>query len=151
MRRVSIVLPTYDERELSGSIERLARAVVGLGAERAEILVVDDSSAALRAEIAAWADAFSREEGRPEVRVLEGPHRGKGAAVRVGALASRGDVVFVMDADLPIPLDRVADFARRVADGAADVVIGERPMARNAGDPLRFVLSRGLYALQWLL
>jgi glycosyltransferase involved in cell wall biosynthesis len=150
MLRVSLILPTYEETELTPSLERLAVAAEALKLARPEILVVDDSKPALRASIAAWADAWNRDASRAEVRVLEGPHLGKGAAVRVGAIASKGDVVFVMDADLPIPLERVAEFVARVEAGA-DVVIGERPLARNAGDPVRFVLSRGLFAFQWLV
>src|ERR1700678_2561225 len=140
MLRLSIVLPTYEEAELSHSVERLAEAAKELTAERAEILAVDDSHDALQKKLSAWADEWSRGEGRPVARVIAGPHRGKGAAVKVGALATTGDVVFVMDADLPIALDKMAEFARRIEDGA-DIVIGERPMTRNTGDPLRFVLS----------
>jgi dolichyl-phosphate beta-glucosyltransferase len=148
MLRLSIVLPTYEEAELSYSIERLARAAKELTAERAEIVAVDDSHAALQEKLSTWAEEWSAGEGRPLARVIAGPRRGKGAAVKQGALATTGDVVFVMDADLPIPLERMADFMRRIEQGA-DIVIGERPMTRNTGDPLRFVLSRGLYAFQW--
>ncbi len=150
MRRVSLILPTYEETELTASLVRLAEAAGPLYPGRPEILVVDDSSPALRARFSEWADAWNRDPSHAEVRVLEGPHRGKGAAVRVGALASRGDSVFVMDADLPIPLERLAEFVARLDDGA-DVVIGERPMTRNAGEPLRFVLSRGLALFQRVL
>jgi glycosyltransferase involved in cell wall biosynthesis len=153
MPRLSLILPTYEEGEIASALERLSAAAqrVFEPASRAEILVVDDSKPAARAAIAAWAARWNDDPAHAEVRVLEGPHRGKGAAVRVGALASRGDIVFVMDADLPIPLDRVAEFAAKIDEGACDVVIGERPMARNAGDPVRFVLSRGLFAFQWLV
>jgi glycosyltransferase involved in cell wall biosynthesis len=161
MPRVSLILPTYEETDFASSVERLSAAVAALATrtvtsdgpkrERSEIILVDDSKPALRAAMTEWSAVFSKDLAHAEVRVLEGPHRGKGAAVRVGALASRGDVVFVMDADLPIPLERIVDFTDRVENGGADVVIGERPMTRNAGDPVRFVLSRGLFAIQWLV
>jgi glycosyltransferase involved in cell wall biosynthesis len=145
------VLPTFREDDLPSAIERLGAAVAKLPGWETEIVVVDDSSPDLRAKITAWAGQWCHTEGRPEVKVLEGPHAGKGAAVRVGALASRGDIVFVMDADLPVPLEQISAFMARLEKGGAHVVIGERPMGRNAADPVRFVLSRGLFAFQKFL
>jgi len=153
MLRLSLILPTYEEEELTRALEKLSAAVMklaGADAARPEVLVVDDSKPAVREKLEAWALAWNADPAHAEVRVLEGPHLGKGAAVKLGALQSRGDIVFVMDADLPIPLDRVKDFAERIEKGV-DVVMGERPMSRNAGDPVRFVLSRGLFAFQWMV
>jgi glycosyltransferase involved in cell wall biosynthesis len=151
MLSLSLILPTYEEEEITDAITRLSAAVCGDLAKggRPEIVVVDDSRPETRERMVAWASEWNRDVTRAEVRILEGPHRGKGAAVREGAKATRGGIVFVMDADLPIPLERIAEFARYIDDGRADVVIGERPMSRNTGNPVRFVLSRGLYAFQW--
>ena len=151
MLRLSLILPTYQETDLEPSLERLSAAAMAIPDTRTEILIVDDSDEALRERISAWSAAWSQREGHPTVRVLEGPHRGKGAAVRVGALASTGDVVFVMDADLPIPLEHIQDFLGRMQATRADIVMGERPLGRNTGNPLRFVLSRGLFAFQYLV
>jgi hypothetical protein len=81
------------------------------------------------------------------VRVLEGPHAGKGAAVRRGVLESRGDIVFTMDADLPVPLEHVGQFIRFLNEGA-DVVIAERPLDRDFDSLLRYAVSRSLLVIQ---
>jgi glycosyltransferase involved in cell wall biosynthesis len=150
-RALSLVLPTLEEELLEPALEQLSIVTMALPETRTEILVVDDSDPALRERISSWSATWSQREGHPSVRVLEGPRRGKGAAVRIGALASTGDVVFVMDADLPVSLDRVGDFIARLDATGSDIVIAERPMDAHTGDPLRFVLSRGLFVFQWLV
>ena len=53
------------------------------------------------------------------------PNRGKGHAVRTGALAARGDIIMFTDADLSIPIAIVDDFLRAIQDGD-DIVIASR-------------------------
>src|SRR5205085_5144939 len=74
---------------------------------------------------------------------------GKGAAVGVGILAARGEVIVVVDADLDPPtMRRIPEFVARIR-GGYDVVIGERTRWRydNLG---RFILSIGLFLAQRL-
>lgn len=140
---VSIVIPTFREEEISETLDRLAVHLAAMNDARFEIVVVDDTGDQARASMrSAWV-------GRDNVVlvVMAGPKRGKGAAVREGALATTGEVVFTMDADLPVALDHIDEFIARIVAGA-DVVVAERPMTRNLENPLRFVLSRGLYAFQ---
>ncbi len=140
---VSIVVPTFREEEISRTLEKLAAHLQSVKDARFEIVVVDDTSEDARAAMRA---DWKTTDGVTLV-VLSGPKRGKGAAVRDGVLATTGDIVFTMDADLPVPLLEIDAFIARIATGA-DVVVGERPMTRNLENPLRFVLSRGLYAFQ---
>ncbi len=111
----------------------------------AEVIVADDGStdgtpkayAAAAESLAAPHLAF---------RYLPLPHRGKGAAVRAGVAAARGDPIVFLDADLTIPVDIVDGFLRALADGA-DIAIAsryikgsivERPWWRKAmGDVFR--------------
>jgi hypothetical protein len=85
------------------------------------------------------------------VRFLRGPGRGKGAAVRLGARTSTGDVVFTLDADLPVPLTCIEAFLDRMRTTDADIVIGERGRGRYANNRTRDVLSRGLRTIQTTL
>ena len=90
---VSVVVPTYNEREnLRPLAERLFAAV---SPTRAELLIVDDNSP----------DGTAQEAGglaahwpvRCEVRTAQ---RGLATAVVHGLRAARGDYIVVMDADL---------------------------------------------------
>ena len=141
-RSISIVIPTFREEMIGEALGKLARHTAALEAFSFELVVVDDTGDAAREAMqSSW-----RAE-RVMLRVLRGPGHGKGAAVRHGILASTGELIFTMDADLPVPLDQIEAFILAV-DRGADVVVAERPMARNLRTPLRFVLSRGLYFFQ---
>jgi dolichyl-phosphate beta-glucosyltransferase len=116
---LSVVIPAYNEER---RLPLTLTTVVGhlrRGGRSFEVVVVDDGSVDGTARIASQAG--------PEVSVLRMPHRGKGAAVRAGVLASSGDVVLVTDADLSTP---VADLDRLVTalDGCG-VAIGSRHVA----------------------
>lgn len=156
--RVSWIIPTYKEDDLPAALSRLtahllvSEAGAQAAAARYEIIVVDDSPEPYRDGIRAYIDAASaRLSPRVEIRLLLGPGTGKGGAIRAGARASRGDFVFTIDADLPIPLEHVERFLEVLERTRCDVVIGERPFDRNLSEPVRFVLSRGLFAFQRVL
>ncbi|MEM7306014.1 MAG: dolichyl-phosphate beta-glucosyltransferase [Planctomycetota bacterium] len=118
---LSVVLPVYNEAlVLEGTFRVLVPFLEGLG-RTFEIVCVDDgstdASAALLARSSA-ADGRIRLEALPE-------NRGKGAAVRHGVLAARGDYVLFMDADLSTPLDETPGFLGAL-DSGYDVAIGNR-------------------------
>ena len=102
--QLSIVIPAYNEHErLSRSLEILWAHLARSGHRDAEVIVVDDGStdntAALVRE---WAVRW------PELRLHQlRPNQGKGAAVRAGFAASRGDVVAFTDADLSAPIEQL--------------------------------------------
>jgi dolichol-phosphate mannosyltransferase len=62
------------------------------------------------------------------IRLIEQDHAelGLAAAVMSGALAARGEVLVVMDADLSHPPERIKDLLAPLFAGAADMVIGSR-------------------------
>jgi glycosyltransferase involved in cell wall biosynthesis len=145
---VSIVIPTFKERAIGDSVDTLAAALAKLDGYTFEILIVDDSPDDIKDEIRqALAERNGRYGDRVRAELIDGVHKGKGNAVKVGLLASRGDFVFTMDADLPVPLAHVGEFLRILSAGGVDAVIAERPLARNLSSPARFVLSRGLFVL----
>jgi glycosyltransferase involved in cell wall biosynthesis len=108
---VSLVIPAYNEEQrLPGCLAALRRVLAG-----AEIVVADDGSRDATARVAAaW--------GARVVKLEE--NRGKGAAVRAGVLAARGEKVVVTDADLAVPPELVPGMLDLL--GRADVVIGSR-------------------------
>jgi len=145
-RFVSIIVPTLNEN-VSEALPKLDAHLRAIEGWEFEILVVDDSPDDRRATVKAEVEARPL-VGRVTVRFIEGSRTGKGAAVRLGVERAAGSVVFVVDCDLPVPLGYFTVFLRLIEEGHADVVIAERPSARNYGRPMRAFLSYGLLAMQ---
>jgi len=122
-RSVSFVVPAYNEEPRLGA--SLARLIEFAASQpyKVEIIVVDDGSADRTAEIVRKAE---RASGNVSLRLLQHErNRGKGAAVRSGALAAGGDVVLYLDADLATPPEEAAKLLQALAAGA-DVAAGSR-------------------------
>jgi glycosyltransferase involved in cell wall biosynthesis len=147
MPLVTFIIPTLNERQFDVALDALAQHLGGIADARFEILLVDDSPGEGLAQLRRWVDARAHLAPHITIQVIEGARQGKGHAVRLGALRSQGDIVFSMDADLPVPLENIERFMARLAQGA-DVVIAERSDERNAGKMTRKVLSRALRLLQ---
>jgi dolichyl-phosphate beta-glucosyltransferase len=73
----------------------------------------------------------------PGLQLISLAGRGKGLAVRAGAIRSWGEVVFICDADLSMPPETLARFTHAIE--TADVVVGSReaPGARRFHEPAR--------------
>ena len=115
---LSVIVPIYNERTTGAEILRRIRAVdlpVAL-----EVIAVDDgSSDGTDKVLAALADST--------VRVLVHPvNQGKGAAIRTGLGAVRGDLVLIQDADLEYDPDDWPRLLDPVLKGKARVVYGSR-------------------------
>lgn len=141
---VSIVVPTYNERE---NLEPLAKRVEAAMTEAGldyELLIVDDDS-----PDGTWKEAEALAETYPirSIRRTEDP--GLATAVLRGFREARDDVLVVMDADLQHPPDAIPDLLDAV-DGGADVAVGSRFVeGGSVGDfgPLRRAISWGADAL----
>ncbi|HEY7200133.1 MAG TPA: dolichyl-phosphate beta-glucosyltransferase [Candidatus Dormibacteraeota bacterium] len=116
---LSVVIPAYnEERRLPQTLSAVVAHLRSVG-RPFEVVVADDGSVDRTAELAGQAG--------PEVRTLRLPHRGKGGAVRAGALAARGDLILITDADLSTP---IAELDRLVAAlDCCEVAIGSRHVA----------------------
>ncbi|MCH8850875.1 MAG: glycosyltransferase family 2 protein [Chloroflexi bacterium] len=121
---LSYVVPAYNEAHRLG--ESLAR-IVEFSARQpyvVEIIVVDDGSADRTAEIARAAGRDTPEG--VSLRVIEHErNRGKGAAVRTGALAANGDFILYLDADLATAPEETAKLLGML-EADADLAIGSR-------------------------
>lgn len=142
--QLSIVIPAYNEaKRIADTLTRIASSKT-LANRRVEIIVVDDGSTDETArrvkEVAERLNAATgagngMEPDRQRLRVLSGEsHRGKGFAVRRGALESQGDVVLMCDADLSTPINQL-DRLLPWLDRGFDVVIGSRRMDDSVLDP----------------
>jgi dolichyl-phosphate beta-glucosyltransferase len=130
---LSIVVPAYNEQAVIGRFIDSVRGELPAGIAW-EAIVVDDGS--VDATVKIVRDAAALDE---RIRVIAAPHRGKGAAVRQGFLAARGEWILMADDDLSMPWDNLPRFLAVAAERhAADIVIGSReaPGAQRTGEAL---------------
>ena len=124
---LSVVIPAFEEaRRLPATLAAVIAYASGLG-RSVELIVVDDGSR--DATAARAAEALAPLGARSRVLRLE-TNRGKGAAVRAGVRAARGERVLVSDADLSTPIEELASLERAL-DAGADVAIGSRALDRS--------------------
>ena len=118
--RVSIVLPTYNER---GNIEALLRQLLSLQEQfDLELLVVDDDSTDGTGELVRQ---LARE--RPQLRLIRRIGRsGLASAIKEGLLDATGDVAVVMDSDGQHEPASVLQAITTLQSEGLDLVIGSR-------------------------
>jgi dolichyl-phosphate beta-glucosyltransferase len=140
MKRLSLVVPTYNETDLAPWLASVQSVVAPLDAE---VLIVDDSGDDVHAQL--------RKLENEWVRVLPGTRRGKGDAIRVGTLAAEGHVIVALDADIEEEkLRLIPEFVRLIEEENYDVVIAERRSRLQYRNAARFLLSIGLFLAQRL-
>jgi len=117
-RRLSVIVPVYNERNTVAEILRRIRAVeLPL---QLEVVVVDDgSSDGTDKVLSALQDSTVRV-------VTHQTNRGKAAAVRTGIATARGELVLIQDADLEYDPDDWPRLLDPVLKGKAQVVYGSR-------------------------
>lgn len=116
---VTIVVPTYCERDNIEQLSDRIAAVAGETGLKVEVLLMDDMSSDGSVELVAQLD-------RPWLTLVqrEGP-RGLSPAVLEGIERARAPRIVVMDADLSHPPEAIPDMLAQLDDGA-EFVIGSR-------------------------
>jgi dolichyl-phosphate beta-glucosyltransferase len=119
---LSLILPAYNEvRRLPPYLASARRYLDARYGTRYEVIVVDDGS-----EDGLLPLLESRAADWPELRWLRHPeNRGKGAAVRTGMLAARGELLLFADADGAAPIEEADRLAAAIQAGAA-IAVGSR-------------------------
>lgn len=121
---ISIIIPVYNEANL---VCELLNKVVNLeleGGLEKELIVVDDgSSDATHAAV----EGFMARHPESAIRLLRhSANRGKGAGVRTGMEAARGDILIIQDADLEYDPEDIREVAKPIVGGVSKVVYGSR-------------------------
>jgi dolichyl-phosphate beta-glucosyltransferase len=119
---LSVVIPAYNEAERLAPHLGPILAYLHEHYPDFELIVVDDGSTDDTAP--AIADALA---GQPRARVLTyQPNHGKGYAIRTGVLASSGQALVFLDADLSTPIEEIPAALAHLQQ--ADIVIGSRDL-----------------------
>jgi glycosyltransferase involved in cell wall biosynthesis len=117
-RKLSVIVPVYDERNTVAEIVRRMRAV-DIPLEREFVLVDDGSTDGTRAVLGQLTDSTVRV-------VYHEKNKGKGAAIRSGLEQVTGDLVLIQDADLEYDPEDWPKLLAPVLRGKAQVVYGSR-------------------------
>ncbi|MGV9884020.1 dolichyl-phosphate beta-glucosyltransferase [Streptomyces sp. NPDC003006] len=119
---LTVVVPAYnEERRLGPTLAAIREHLDSTDQGAWELIVVDDGSTDRTAQIAAETAADD-----PRVQLVRSDrNRGKGHALRLGVLASRGRRVLVTDADLAAPIEELDHLDKALADGHT-AAIGSR-------------------------
>lgn len=137
MLKLSVVIPVYNEANHIQEILKRVRATKLAW----EIVIVDDGS------LDGTRDILRALKDKDRLRViLHDKNQGKGAAVRTGLQAARGDIILIQDADLEYNPHDYPTLLAPINDGTADVVYGSRFL----GGPRRVVMFWHMIANQML-
>ncbi|MEE9152189.1 MAG: glycosyltransferase family 2 protein [Thermoplasmata archaeon] len=132
---LSIIVPTYNEKEnIPQLFERIFK-VLGDNNIDGEVVVVDDDSPDGTAKVAE--SLKSRYNVQVIVRKNE---RGLASAAIKGMENANGDILCVMDADLSHPPEVIPKMLRFIEKGEAELVIGSRHM--KGGDIENWTFKR---------
>jgi glycosyltransferase involved in cell wall biosynthesis len=126
---LSIVVPAYNEGSRLGKSLSAIATYLNEFHPGSELIVVDDGSTDNTASVA-------REElaNSPNLRtsvISYQSNLGKGRAVRLGLLASRGEIVLFTDADLSTPITETPKVIEPISRGECDLTFGSRALDRS--------------------
>jgi|SRR5215217_4207298 len=133
---LSVVIPTKNEaRNIEWVLERLPESAD-------EVIVVDGTSVDDTVAVA--------QRVRPDVRIVMEHRPGKGAAIRAGFAAARGQYVVMIDADGSMDPAEIGRYVQLLSHGC-DFVKGSRFRAGAGTSDMGFVRKQGNAALKQMV
>jgi len=118
---VSVIFPAYNEAKSVGEMMENTLTVLSDQKIQGEIIIVDDGSTDGTGEVA---DTISKKYKNVRAVHLR-RNLGKTAAIEAGLKASKGEIIFLIDADLQYSPEDIPKFLRLIEEGY-DVVNGWR-------------------------
>jgi glycosyltransferase involved in cell wall biosynthesis len=134
MRRLSILIPAYNEGpSVRRILDRVAKVVLPNGILK-ELVIVNDASTDDTWDVL---KAYKNEHPELEIILFSQPvNKGKGAAIHKAIDLATGDFVIIQDADLEYDPEDYLLLLKPILRGEADVVYGSRFMG---GEPHRIL------------
>lgn len=126
---LSIIVPAYNEgARLAKSLRDIVSYLQNYPAA-SELIVVDDGSTDSTADTARQ-ELAAAQDVRTSVISYQS-NLGKGRAVRLGLLASRGDIALFTDADLSTPITETPKLVDPIQRDECDLAFGSRALDRS--------------------
>lgn len=127
---LSIIIPVYNEEQLVCELLQKVLDLQLLDSLEKEIIVIDDGSSDRTYDAI---ERFVESHPASGIRLLRHKrNRGKGAAVRTGFEAAKGDIFIIQDADLEYDPDDINEVVAPILSGEATVVYGSRILREKA-------------------
>jgi glycosyltransferase involved in cell wall biosynthesis len=141
MKKLSILIPAYNEERTISSILKLVKNVkLNYDVEK-EIIVINDFSTDDTEKIV---KSFIKQNPETEIKYfVHERNQGKGAAIHTGIKNATGDYLIVQDADMEYDPNEYNVLLKPLEDGFADVVYGSRFKGSNPHRILFFWHSIG--------
>ncbi len=134
----SIVLPVGEGDRGIGALLTAVRVFARALQGAVEVVVVDDGTHdGLQSHVERWRAQFSG-----LVVARHDQRKGRGAAVRTGVLAARGEYLLVVDPELAVPVENAGALLERLRAGADIALITRGAAERESGSDGRSFLER---------
>ena len=148
MKKLSIVIPIYNEAEtLHLILQKILKVKLINGLNKEIILVNDASTDHSETKIL---DFINKHKGVEMVYLKHETNRGKGAALNTGFQKASGEVIIIQDADLEYDPFEYNRLLAPIINGFADVVYGSRFKGSNPHRALFFWHTIGNQFLTFL-
>ncbi|MBI2459768.1 MAG: glycosyltransferase family 2 protein [Parcubacteria group bacterium] len=142
MKKLSIIIPVYNEHETILNLLETVKAVNLINNLEKEIIIVDD---------------YSTDGTRSLLKNIESEHKifyhyknqGKGASVKTALKKVSGDIIIIQDADLEYNPHEYNDLLKPILAGEAAVVYGSRFLKKH--QPRYRLFYQGNLFLSWFL
>ncbi|MEW6620524.1 MAG: glycosyltransferase family 2 protein [bacterium] len=115
--KISIIIPAYNEEN---SIKQIVKEILAVDINK-EIIIVDDGSTDNTPKI-----IEEEINGDNIIKLYHSKNLGKGAAIRTGITAVRGDIVIIQDADREYDPRDYPKLIQPIVEDRCDVVYGSR-------------------------
>ena len=129
MKKLSIIIPSYNEEKTIHLILEKVRKVELINNIQKEVIIVNDCSSD---DTNGAIQKYMNDNPQLDISYFEHDiNQGKGAALHTGISKAQGEFLIIQDADLEYDPNEYNDLLKPVLSGFADVVYGSRFMGSN--------------------